>query len=285
MGFALSYVLLVLLVLHASSEEDGLDLIKAAIRNDVDEISFLLGEGESIGATDDEGGTALHHASFRGHLDSIKLLLSHGASLTANARNGGAPLHFAAIGDQPAAIWLLLRRGADLEGRTDCRGRDDCDDGMTPLISAAAVGGVSAVEALILAGASLEVRLQPSNRHTGGDAYAIAEANRHFNVTAVLDAAWKRRGKRAYRRWSDARIARNAAEQLGIDPVDFDPSRVRKVRVPTKAGGGIRSPGDEQRASAASPAVTDESTAPRTDLHAKAAVSEDFDLEAAKAEL
>ena len=49
---------------------------RAATRNDVDEIEFLLkDEGVSPEAADEQGGTALHHASFKGHLESMRLLL------------------------------------------------------------------------------------------------------------------------------------------------------------------------------------------------------------------
>ena len=76
------------------------------------------------------------------------LLLQHGADLRRRDESGRTPLHYAA-GLGASAVEMLLAKGALVNAQAD--------DGRTPLHVAVDRGSVSAVEALLRAGADAEL--------------------------------------------------------------------------------------------------------------------------------
>lgn len=78
-----------------------------------------------------------------------RVLLEHGADVHRRDESGRTPLHYAA-GAGAAAVELLLSASADLNAQSA--------DGSTPLHEAVARGSVTAVEALVRAGADQELR-------------------------------------------------------------------------------------------------------------------------------
>lgn len=97
--------------------------------------------------------TALMMAALKGHTDWVAQLLDHGARIDGNGAAGGkswTALHYACAGPQAATVQLLLKRGAALNALSP--------NGTTPVMMAARYGSEDAVDALLKAGADLQLR-------------------------------------------------------------------------------------------------------------------------------
>jgi len=116
------------------------DLVKAALRGNLDEASRLVEQGAHVDAASWKD-QPLHFASANGHRDVVAFLLAKGAKANAASSNGWQPLHYAAMGGYGDVIKLLLEHGADptaenYEGRTPaalCRNEE-----FIPLLEEAA---------------------------------------------------------------------------------------------------------------------------------------------------
>jgi ankyrin repeat protein len=87
----------------------------AALTNDVNAVSQLLGEGISPNAGDRMGFTPLHFAAEEGSLTAAEILLAAGAEVDALNRYGNTPLFIAVIRSRGHGelIQLLRRHGAN----------------------------------------------------------------------------------------------------------------------------------------------------------------------------
>lgn len=95
-----------------------------------------------------ETGIALHKAIVGGHREIVNILLENGASIE-TAFEGNKPLHVAAEAGDAEIMRSLLRRGAD---------KDELDGlGFTATYSAAQFGHVAGVQALLTAGADINL--------------------------------------------------------------------------------------------------------------------------------
>ncbi|GAB3938478.1 hypothetical protein GCM10029976_053020 [Kribbella albertanoniae] len=91
------------------------ELHYAALENDVERLTGLLGDGCDVNAQDVQGFTALHFACQENAVDAARLLLDRGASLATENRFGNTPLFDAVFNSKGLGdlICLLRSRGAD----------------------------------------------------------------------------------------------------------------------------------------------------------------------------
>jgi ankyrin repeat protein len=108
-------------------DEDGcVELHRAALEGDVDEVERLLAAGSFVDAKTimfwqglNPECTSLHVAALRGHFDVVRLLLERGgASIDARNVHGETALHLAAYACKESVVEYLCFKGADAESRT-----------------------------------------------------------------------------------------------------------------------------------------------------------------------
>jgi ankyrin repeat protein len=166
-------------------------LMLAAWRGAPDAVAELVRHEAAVELTDDTSWAALHHAATGAacKIDAAgttQQLLAAGALATVRTSYGYTPLHLAADG---VVVELLLAAGADREARDD--------QGNTPLIVAAEYGRVSAVAALLAAGADIQ-----AINHDGFTARGLANAwdGHDTGVRALLMQAGATQPPRSRRR-------------------------------------------------------------------------------------
>ncbi|MFC1638840.1 ankyrin repeat domain-containing protein [Patescibacteria group bacterium] len=142
------------------------ELLERAVNaHDEEHILQLIEDGIFVDVKDENGNTLLMLSSYLADTWAVKVLLrSFGAN--PNARNdfGSRPLHFAAPTASPERIFstnergtkekvhiikFLLKAGADIDAQNE--------DGKTPLMNATSYGNISALIALLNAGADPNV--------------------------------------------------------------------------------------------------------------------------------
>jgi len=121
----------------------------AAANGEVAEIEKLIGEGENPNLQDSRSRTPLLVAAFRKHYGAVEALLKRGANANARDMQGFDILTLAAVSNDMQLLKLALDNGADPRRVTGPL------DG-TALISAAHLGHVEIVRALIEAKAPLD---------------------------------------------------------------------------------------------------------------------------------
>ena len=151
-----------------STDPHGVPLIKwCAYYGDVSALRFLLANGESLDSLGDNFD--LNGAAFHGHWQLCQFLIERGADVNhALPVTAETPLHAALCKpNRPAydvVVKILLAHGADPNARTnpsaetdafmrDCRTRAE-----TPLHRGAAFGTENAIQLLLNAGATIDVR-------------------------------------------------------------------------------------------------------------------------------
>ncbi|HEX3146605.1 MAG TPA: ankyrin repeat domain-containing protein [Gemmataceae bacterium] len=155
---------------HSSASVDagGVSLMQwCAYHGDVSAIRYLLSRGASLDAL----GTNLdlNGAVFHGHWQLCEFLIEHGADVNhALPDTGETPLHSALCKVDAATfnpiLKVLLQHGADPNRattpaiETDSFMRDCRTYGETPLHRAAAFGDAEAIQLLLDAGATIDVR-------------------------------------------------------------------------------------------------------------------------------
>jgi uncharacterized protein len=125
------------------------------------------------------GETPLMTAARTGKADAIKLLLAKGADVKAkDAERGQTALMWAAAEGNTAAAGLLIESGADIHAVSK--------GGFTTLMFAVREGKSGVVRTLLKAGADVNETLQKPARQAGTSAMALAVANAHFELAAML---------------------------------------------------------------------------------------------------
>lgn len=112
-------------------------------------MQLLRSQPNQIDAKDSEGDTLLHKVAFDGDVKFAEKLVQIGANVDEVNYQGRTPLHVAALQDQPPMVDWLIKKGATIE-KKDRRG-------ATPLCLASGSGAFLAAEALLNAGASLDL--------------------------------------------------------------------------------------------------------------------------------
>lgn len=150
-------------------------LHKAADDGSLEIVRLLVERGSSLRRASARGLTALHRAAGRGHVDVVECLLGHGARVSYTTSDAWTPLHGAASAGRTEVVSFLIeyhernsgfgsgsRAGGDFEGMrklADAAGGVNfrTRKGWTPLHLACQGAYVDTVEALLSAGASLDV--------------------------------------------------------------------------------------------------------------------------------
>ncbi len=137
--------------LSLSSQSLKDKLIAAIDAGKVDTVRSLLAQVTDLNAKDDQGYTPLQHAVMAEQADVVLVLLNAGSDTEVKSDvAGNTALHWAVIGDNLEILRALLTRGANLEVRNN--------DGLTPLIFAAANNKPVPVNLLVSKGANVEAR-------------------------------------------------------------------------------------------------------------------------------
>lgn len=211
-----------------SPQVDGMTALHwAAYHEDAATSELLLAAGADPDASNRYGVTPLHLACESGNAEVTALLLAAGADANLAARGGETPLMTAARSGGAEVVRALLERGAEVGARESvssqsalmwaaAEGHADVvrllvgaganvkyrlGSGFTPLLFAVREGSVSAVEALLEAGADPNDSIRPPPDAPsrargvrgappfGASALHIAVENAHYSLATKLLAA------------------------------------------------------------------------------------------------
>jgi len=165
-------------------------------------IDLLLKAGADVQAATTTGTTPLMNAAASGHSEAVRLLLDHGADPNAKDVNQGqTALMFAAALNRADVVRVLAARGARLNvsslvpdpynirkdapatESTKLRGKGVLElGGMTALQFAARDGQMAAIQALLDAGADVNIPTASDHATT----LTIAIINGHFDIAKLL---------------------------------------------------------------------------------------------------
>jgi ankyrin repeat protein len=152
-----------------------LDLVRAAERDDANQVTALLKKHVAPDAEYGDGTTALHWAAYNDDLPLVTLLLRAGANHSPRTRlQGLTPLHMAAESGDAALLETLLNAGAMVDAANGT--------GTTALMIASASGSASAVATLIAHGADVNAR----EKTYGQTALFFAGARNRADVVRLL---------------------------------------------------------------------------------------------------
>lgn len=152
-----------------------LDLVRAAERDDADQVASLLKKHVAPDSEYGDATTALHWAAYNDDLPLVNLLLHAGANPEPRTRlQGLTPLHMAAESGDAALLETLLNAGAKVDAANGT--------GTTALMIASASGSTSAVAALIAHGADVNAR----EKTYGQTALFFAAARNRADVVRLL---------------------------------------------------------------------------------------------------
>ena len=121
----------------------------AAAEGDVAAIERLIGEGEKPNIQDSRSRTPLIVAAFRRQHEAAQALLQHGANPNAHDTDGYDALAIAVVNNDLDMVKIMIEGGADVRAKTGF-------DNGSALISAAQLGQVEIVQALIAAKADID---------------------------------------------------------------------------------------------------------------------------------
>jgi ankyrin repeat protein len=166
---------------------------EAALRADAGLLKALLDAGADVDLALPQGETPLMLASRTSGVDAVQLLIERGAKVNVAERwQGQTPLMYAAAHDRGDVAAALIAAGAEINARTPLNDLPDRKPavryfveiplaGLTPMMFAARHGAVSALRALIKAGADLDAKTPE-----GFSSIVIALDNLHFDAAKVL---------------------------------------------------------------------------------------------------
>ena len=132
----------------------------AALKGQTDIVQILIKSGFDVNRPTSSGSTYLHDAALKNQGRVARVLIAAGAKLDARNHSGGTPLHDAALGGSMDTINVLLDAGAVVDAR-------DVESGATPLMLAASLDRLSAVQLLVKRGA--DPKLTDGSGHTALD--------------------------------------------------------------------------------------------------------------------
>jgi hypothetical protein len=148
--------------------EDGIALVMAADRGDLEMVTLLLEFDVSPNSIGGNQHSPLQAAAFSGHVEVVKLLIEKGAKVGQLGPAWGSPLHAAVKTGRLEVVKVLLDAKAD-------------PDGDAVLVTAAERGDLRCVKYLLNYGANVEIR--------GGGPLQAAAFSGRLDVVKLLLAA------------------------------------------------------------------------------------------------
>src|SRR5690606_5411947 len=154
---------------RAHNDYGATPLSEAAVTGNVEIIRRLLDAGADARAANADGQAALMIIARSANVEAAKLLLERGADVNQREQwRGQTALMWAAAEAQPDMVRLLIRHGAELDARSrvnewerqvtaEPRMQARPSGGFTPLLYAARSGCVACAEALLDAGADINL--------------------------------------------------------------------------------------------------------------------------------
>lgn len=162
---------------------DGQNALMQAVMQGFDDVvDVLVAAGADVKARDGRGNTAFSLAAAGAHLEIADVLLQHGADLGAADPYGITPLLAAASLGNEDVLRYLVGKGAKVNAITQLE-----YGGSTALTTAASVGQVGAVKALLELGADPRLKMKD-----GGTALSHAQESKNEEVIALIQAALAR---------------------------------------------------------------------------------------------
>jgi ankyrin repeat protein len=163
---------------HAPAAAQAEAMVTAARDNDTDLITRLISQGLDVNIRSARGVTPLMSAAAAGSIDAARLLLGAGADVNVRAPYGKTALSMTIEYFTPnhnddnehgffMVVKELIAAGADINSRED--------NGLTPLLWAAAAGNAEFAKDLITAGAKVNLRSRVE-----------IEKGRHLTVTPLI---------------------------------------------------------------------------------------------------
>lgn len=177
----------------AANQFGSTPLAEAAVVGNAKIIEALLEGGAPVDAPGADGQTALMVVARSGNTAAAAVLIAHGANVNAReAWRDQTALMWAAAQKQPAMVELLLEHGAEVDARSavndwprqvsgEPRRMYRPFGGLTPLLFAAREGCLDCVQALIDAGANVDL---PDPK--GVTPLFLAIDNLHFDTAKAL---------------------------------------------------------------------------------------------------
>ena len=178
---------------NAKNDYNSTPFSEAAVVGDSAVVKRLLKAGADVEAANADGQTALMVIARSSNIEAAKLLLSAGAKVNAREEwRGQTALMWAAAESQPEMVRLLIKHGANVNERSkltdferqvtaEPRMQQRPPGGLTPLLYAARSGCLACAEALVRAGADMNM---PDPE--GVTPLIIAGLNFSFDVGAFL---------------------------------------------------------------------------------------------------
>ena len=193
-------------------------LMKAALRDTVDEVRRLLDAGADPNAANAEGSTALMFASLRDEAFA-RILLDRGANVNARTRDGFTPLMMAA-GQAGSAtlVKLLLDRGAKVDVVEPAQ--------WTPLLGAVKGGDLAKTRLLLDAGEKAEI-----TSRVGVELARIAVLQEDGDMLDLLVAS----GLDPGRPLNNARVGRTPLMLAAMSGLEVSVERLLRHRVDPNA--------------------------------------------------
>lgn len=192
---------------NPNAKRQGISVFGAAAQNGhVHIVELMLDYGSDVDTKDDDGSTALSWAAFAGKTETVSTLIRRGAAINAKASDGMTPLAKAITTYQVEIVEILLHHGANPNsvvavGETNMSlisyaiavnhtaiwdtlvyfGADVDNKLCPPLILAAAVGDIPAIEFFIKHDADVNIK-----NNTGGTPLNLAALRGDMLATKLL---------------------------------------------------------------------------------------------------
>jgi len=178
---------------NATNDYGSTPMSEAAALGDASILEALLRAGADVESPNAQGETALMSVARTNHIDAARVLLKHRANVNAVEQwRGQTALMWASAQSQPEMVALLVKHGADVSARSavrewarkvtaEPRPQNRPSGGWTALLLAAREGCAACAEALVKAGADINLG-DPDNISP----LLMATLNARFDVAAYL---------------------------------------------------------------------------------------------------
>jgi ankyrin repeat protein len=162
--------------IESKTDEGVTPLMFAVVNNNFDCVKILLSEGADPDIITSSSETPLLAAVKNGHIEIAEILIRNNANINARDASGASPIHYAAIYGNLSMTDMLLYYNSIIDNTTN--------DGTTPLMSAVWVGYFEVTDLLIQNGA--DVNKKDNN---GFSPFLIAAQNGDTLIMNILRKA------------------------------------------------------------------------------------------------